>query len=125
MLQNFLKIATRQIIKNKTFSLTNITGLTLGITFAILVFMVVKFEMSYDVYHKNRDRIYRVNSGKPGNVLGKGSQAGLMPALIEEFPEIKKVAVARILHSRVGTQLEINDNLSLEKKRLFCDPIIL
>ncbi|MDN5214113.1 ABC transporter permease [Fulvivirgaceae bacterium BMA12] len=122
MLHNFLKIALRQIVKNKIYSITNITGLTLGITFALLVFMVVKFETSYDGYHKNRDCIYRVNTGKPGNVLGKGSQTGLMPALIDEFPEIKKVAVARILHSRVGTQLEVNGNLSLEKNAFFVTP---
>ena len=60
MFKNYLKIAWRNLKRNKGYAAINIIGLSLGIACAILIFTVVTFHFSFDSFHKNKDRIYRV-----------------------------------------------------------------
>ena len=60
MIRNYFKIAWRNLLRNKGFSLTNLLGLTIGITCTILIFLWVKDELGYDKFHKNHDNIYQV-----------------------------------------------------------------
>jgi len=60
MLKNYLKIALRHIKRYKGYSIINITGLAIGMTCTILIFLWVQSELSFDRYHENADRIYRV-----------------------------------------------------------------
>ncbi|WP_299113144.1 FtsX-like permease family protein [uncultured Winogradskyella sp.] len=62
MIKNYFKIAWRNLIKNKGFTAINIIGLSLGIGCFIIISMFVIDEISYDRYHENTDRIYRINS---------------------------------------------------------------
>lgn len=62
MIKNYFSIAWRNIIRNKTFTLSNIVGLSLGITSAILIFTVVTYHFSFDNFHQDPDRIYRIVS---------------------------------------------------------------
>jgi predicted permease len=60
MIKNYLKIAWRNLIRNKGFSITNILGLTIGMTCTIFIFLWVKNELAYDKFHKDHDNIYQV-----------------------------------------------------------------
>src|SRR6185503_9628940 len=60
MIKNYFKIAWRSLLKYKGFSLINIFGLSIGITCCVLVSLFIKDELSFDRYHKDADRIYRV-----------------------------------------------------------------
>ncbi|MBO3700662.1 ABC transporter permease [Roseivirga sp. E12] len=60
MLRNYLKILLRNFARNRAFTLINISGLTLGITCSLIMFMIVKEELSFNQYHSKLDRIYRV-----------------------------------------------------------------
>jgi putative ABC transport system permease protein len=60
MLRDFFKIAVRNLIRNKSFSVINITGLAIGMAAAILILLWIQNEVSYDGFHKNKDRIYEV-----------------------------------------------------------------
>ena len=60
MLRNYLTVAYRNLIRYKVYSAINITGLAIGIAFCILTFLYIHHEWSYDAFHKNADRIYRV-----------------------------------------------------------------
>jgi putative ABC transport system permease protein len=62
MLKNYLKIAWRNLWKNKTFSVINIAGLAVGLACFILIALYVTDEISYDRYNTKADRIYRINS---------------------------------------------------------------
>lgn len=78
MFKNYLLSAFRSFGRNKIFSLINIAGLAIGISASLVICLIVKYEFSYDKFHKDRDRIYRVvtnmhfpdqdfkNSGVPG-----------------------------------------------------------
>ncbi len=60
MLKNYLVIAIRNLLKYKMYSLINIIGLAVGIACTILLVTFIQHELSYDNYHENADRIFRV-----------------------------------------------------------------
>src|SRR5262245_66257191 len=60
MFKNYLKIAWRNLLRYKGFSLINILGLAIGIACCMLVGLFIADEVSYDKYNKDADRIYRV-----------------------------------------------------------------
>ncbi|MCP4727395.1 MAG: ABC transporter permease, partial [bacterium] len=62
MFGNYLKIAVRNLSKNKAFSFINIFGLAIGMACCILILIYVNDEMSYDNYHVKGDRIHRILS---------------------------------------------------------------
>lgn len=61
MIRNYLKIALRNLRKNPAYSFINIFGLALGMGVSILILLYVQYELSYDTYHENSDRIVRVS----------------------------------------------------------------
>ena len=58
MLKNYLKIAFRNLLRNKAFSIINISGLAIGMASAILILLWIHNEVSYDQFHQKKDRIY-------------------------------------------------------------------
>lgn len=95
MFKNFLLIAFRNLIKHRTYSLVNILGLALGLTFCFLMFIYVRFEYSYDNFHSNLDRLYRMHygvgfSGSTFEINRVPSPFG--PLLKDFFPEIEETA---------------------------------
>ena len=60
MLKNYLKIAFRNLRKHKAYSLINIAGLAIGLACFTLIMLFVQDEWSYDRYHPNADRLYRI-----------------------------------------------------------------
>ena len=60
MVKNYLKIAVRNLKSNKAYTLINVAGLALGMSCAILIFILVKYHLSIDNFHANADRIYRI-----------------------------------------------------------------
>ncbi|MEJ0106108.1 MAG: ABC transporter permease [Bacteroidota bacterium] len=60
MFKNHFIIASRNFWRNKTFSLINVSGLSIGISAALVIFLIVYYEFSYDKFEPDRDRIYRV-----------------------------------------------------------------
>ncbi len=98
MIRNYIKIAWRNIVKNKGFSLMNIFGLAVGITCASLIFLWVEDELDYDSYFDNRDNIYLVltNQSYEGKWRTFGSTPGPMgPAMKQEIPGIDHISRTR------------------------------
>ncbi|WP_345948230.1 ABC transporter permease [Mucilaginibacter sp. PAMB04274] len=62
MLKNYFRTAVRSLLKNKVFTLINIVGLAIGISAAIVIYLVVQYDFNFDKAHPNGDRIYRVVS---------------------------------------------------------------
>ncbi len=60
MLRNYIKIAFRNIANNAVFTAINIFGLTVGVSACLVIFLIVNFELSFDTFHPDGDRIYRV-----------------------------------------------------------------
>ena len=64
MMKNYLKIAWRNIVRDKAYSGINILGLAIGVATCLLILQYVTFELSYENFHVNRDRIYRVQQDR-------------------------------------------------------------
>lgn len=95
MFRNYLKIAFRNLKKNKTYAILNVLGLAVGIAASLLIFVVVRFQGSFDDFHPNRDRIYRIGTeyhNEDGVSYSEGVSFPVAPALRIDFPQIKQVA---------------------------------
>ncbi len=93
MFQHHLTIALRNVRKQKAYSFINIFGLAVGIACCLLVILFVRHERSYDLFHENGSRIFRVNLEKKtpaGSLeLSAGQPIPLAPALRDNFPAIQ------------------------------------
>ena len=95
MFTSYFKIAWRNLARNKTFSIINISGLAIGLSCFLLIALYVTDELSYDRYFKNADRIYRINSD-----INFGGAVSEMPhtsdamgaALQQDYPQVEMYA---------------------------------
>src|SRR5215208_5917496 len=93
MIKNYFKIALRNLLKRKGFSLINIFGLATGMAVCLLIVLFVQSELSYDAYQKQGDQIYRVALDR--HYPGRTTSYAIIPqsyaaALSQEFPEVKE-----------------------------------
>lgn len=94
MFSNYFKIAVRNLVRFKSFSFINITGLAVGIASCVLILLFVRDELSYDRFNEKADRIYRpIVEGKLGeNEFHMAVTSSPMAyTLLEEFPEVEAV----------------------------------
>jgi putative ABC transport system permease protein len=132
MIKNYIKIAFRNLWRHKGFSLINIIGLAIGMTAAFLIFMYVKFELSYDNFNEKSDQIYRIVSDikTPTETLNWSSSiAPIGPALQQDYPEIKantRIFGAGFLVQRGDSKLQENNALFAEPSlfKIFSFPVI-
>ena len=109
MFRNNLKIALRNIKRNKVISLINIIGLAIGLALFILITQYAGFEFSFDKFHHHYKNIYRVEmdfDGK-GRLVGI-TYNGMTKTLVEDFPEIEEAA--RFLNMGGHQSLVIDEN---------------
>lgn len=111
MFKNYLKIAFRSLWRSKAHSFINVFGLSLGIACCILIALFAQDEFSFDRFHQNADRIYRVfareNWGENEEFFYTVTPFPMGPALKENFPEVERQV--RIL--KMATQVKVGDNL--------------
>jgi len=121
MLINYLKIAIRNLKKNKGYSFINIFGLTIGIACCVIILLYIRNELSYDKFYKNSDSIYRVYV--KSSINGQEScncktAAPLGNTLVRDFPEV-------ITYTRIGFfgnhVLNYNDKVFRERRLYTAD----
>ena len=92
MIKNLIKTSLRHIRKHSGYSLLNVLGLTLGITSALFLIIYVSDELSYDRYHENADRIYRVSSKiteTDDQFTWNVAQIPMGPQVVQDYPEVQ------------------------------------
>ena len=103
MIRYYLKIAFRSLKKNRVYSLINILGLVIGISFSCMLYVYVSHELSFDTFHAKSDRIFRIltiDQRDPEKVRHYGvTTAPLGPELVNNYPQV--VDMVR-LHRFVG-----------------------
>lgn len=92
MLRNYFKVAWRNMAANRTYTIINLTGLTLGLTVSILLFWIVRFEYNFDRYHKNADRLYQIKSRDKFGEANSHVPQGVIYSLRNNFPEVENAA---------------------------------
>jgi len=103
MIKNYFKTAWRNLIRGKSFSVINIAGLAIGMAGAILIFLWLQNEISFDRFHKNKNNLYEVY-GLASNVDGKLTAINvtsqpLGPALKQNYPEVEEQSRAADVNS--------------------------
>ncbi len=120
MYRNYFKIAIRNFLRNKTFTLVNLSGLAIGLASVIMILSYVLYELSYDRHYSNSERIYRlVQERNKGNITEKSVllPEGLATTLEQEFPEVE--AITYVYKTRFNFILN-EENISFDA--LSADP---
>src|SRR5688572_17211768 len=95
MLKNYLKVAFRNLWKNKKFSLINIFGLATGMACSLLIFLFVKDEKGFDTFHHDAGNIHRVVkdfiNDDGSRIPDATTPAALAPAMQREIPGINSI----------------------------------
>ena len=101
MLKNYIIIAWRNLIRNKSFSLINMLGLAVSMSVCLLIIMIGMDQYSYDTFHSKKDRIYRVHTTRYHENNGESASSALPLAekLRTEYPNIE---VAAAINSEIG-----------------------
>ncbi len=111
MLSNYLKIAYRNLIRDKHFSLINVAGLAVGMAATLLILQYVNFERSYDRFHTKSDRIFRVKTDRyEKGVLSTewaGGPFAVGNHMKDALPEVEEYVKAYMLGR---LELEANEN---------------
>lgn len=125
MIKNYFKTAIRNLTKHKVFSAINIFGLAIGIAACLLIFQYVRFERSYDNFHQNGDRIFRLqqsryDEGKLSTEWAAGA-AGVGLAVKQEIPEVEDFAKL----NKTSGVISYGDKKFREEKMFFANDAFL
>ncbi len=130
MFRNYVKIAFRNLVRHKAFSVINIAGLAIGIASCLLLFTVVKYELSYDTFQPNYSRIHQVvtqTKTQDEFFYTPGIPFPALEALRLDFPELTIGALCANYGSQVTVEGEKNSTNPPKKfieetGFFFCDP---
>lgn len=120
MIQNYLKVALRNIKRNKLFSGINILGLAVGMACSIFILLWVQHERSYDKFHKNGANIYRLTVEISG-LKASLSVAPIAKAMRSEIPEVKNT----VMLASAGGLFQYGDRKFEERAAFFADSTFL
>jgi putative ABC transport system permease protein len=123
MIKNYLKIALRNFQRHKGYSLINIAGFAVGMAVCLLILIYVRHELSYDTYHKDGDRVYRIaqdiRSPSSNRVFAPISPM-VAPTLMSDFPQVEKAGRAfTFVQTRL---LRRGDTFFYEDRFMYADP---
>ena len=94
MLKNNLKIAIRNLLKNRIYTIINVLGLSIGIASSLLILLHVEDELSYDNYHSKGDNIYKVVLERvyPDHITNYAIiPHSFSEVMVKDFPDVKNV----------------------------------
>ncbi len=125
MIRNYLKVAFRNLLRKKGFTIINILGLATGMAVCLLIVLYVQSELKFDTYHKQADQIYRIALDR--KYPGRTNSYAIIPqsiglAVKSEFPEVKEcVRVFDFGGDEENFFIRIGDKTWDEKNILFAD----
>ncbi|MCF2446867.1 ABC transporter permease [Dyadobacter sp. CY345] len=125
MITNYFKVAWRNLLKNRFYSLINCTGLTVGLSVGILILLWVQDELSYDRFHEKAGVIYKLE-----NKVGTGSTQQIWTETVAPIAEIAKREVpevknaVRLNYNRVFTLFKYKGKVFNEEITIFTDPAL-
>ena len=127
MLKNYFKITLRNIRRNKTYSIINIIGLAVGMACFIFIALYVNYEFSYDKFHRDSNRIYRIDLNydytSAGSDIFNKTPAPLADAIKSDCPGIE--CAARLREEPRSTLIRTGENSYMEDKFFYTDPEFL
>ncbi len=127
MLRNYVRIAVRSLLRDRHYSVVNIIGLSLSISCSLVIFLLVKHELSYDAFQAKADRLYRVTrhvNADQGTEFNANSPLPLATALRGNFSGIEQVV--QVFYKREGIVTLTDGAVKYPVKHyVFADPQVL
>ncbi|HUZ61240.1 MAG TPA: ABC transporter permease [Hanamia sp.] len=104
MYKSYLKTASIRLTRNRSYTIINIAGLAVGIAVCVMIFIIIRFQTSFDNFHPKKDRIYRVltesHHADAGNITYAKNVPFPMPANLKaSFPQLEQVAPVYASHN--------------------------
>ncbi|MFC2161917.1 ABC transporter permease [Acidobacteriota bacterium] len=128
MFRHYLMMTLRNIKRYKGYSLINVAGLAIGMTCCLLIFLLVKEELSYDKFHTKSNRIYRIafssSDDEPGLPTNANGSFGVGPNLKKDYPEIIETVRLRRMGQDVKRYVGYKEKKFYEEKFFFAEPSI-
>ncbi|MEM9935975.1 MAG: ABC transporter permease, partial [Bacteroidota bacterium] len=126
MLSTWLKIGLRSLLRNRLHSLINVMGLAIGISACICIFSLVNYEMGFDTFHPDSDRIHRIYTSFSGSFEGtnSGCQTGLPPEIRSTLPQVEELAHFLTFTAKawIPDSPTENKDLGIQRDIIFADP---
>src|SRR5512141_3254968 len=120
MLKNYIIVAFRNFCRNKVFSLINIISLAIGISASLVIFLIVNYDLTFDKFQQDRDRIFRVVSDfkfAGNDFYNSGVPSPLGNAAYKELAGIEYAAAFRTAdESKIAIPREMNEKPVIYKK---------
>ncbi|MDB5242090.1 MAG: hypothetical protein JWP57_2715, partial [Spirosoma sp.] len=113
MLKSYFTTALRALKRNWNYTIINVVGLTFGLACCLLLFLAIRYELSYDRHHANADRTYRlITFNKKSTDEGRNTGVPLpaLAALRNDFPELKHQLT--LVYELYGALVRVNDKKS-------------
>lgn len=109
MYKNYFKIAWRSLLRQKLYSSLNISGLAVGLTCFLLIFLYIQHELSYDRFYPEADRIYRIYQRQEGNLYLDSDYFAVTPAALattleREYPEVNRATTMKPLSALLSQE---------------------
>ncbi len=113
MIRNYFTVAYRTLLRNKFHSIINITGLAIGISACLIIYLIVNFELSFNKEISGYDRLYRIHSKFSGTFSGlnRGAPTAVAPYVDTNFSGVESVA----LFFCFGSKVEIPTGSEIKK----------
>lgn len=125
MLRNFFKVSIRNLIRNKTYSIVNILGLSIGMACSIIIFLFIFDELSYDIFNEKADQIYRIGIDaemQGSRMKGFITGAPVGRTFVNEIPEV--INSTRIIKAQIKQDdaiVKYGDKKFIEENIFFVD----
>lgn len=117
MIKNYFKTAFRSLTRNKSYTIINIVGLAVGIAVCMIIFIIIQFQTSFDEFHSNKDRIYRVltvsHQAEASTTYGKNVPFPMPTGLKTTFPQLEQIAPVYASHN---DELQVLDDKGMPVK---------
>jgi len=122
MFKNYFKVAFRNLMRNKGYTLITLSSLAIGIAACLLAFLYIQDELSYDRFNDKSERIFRITTrmvreGKEINIVGAG--APVAKTMMDEFPEVENAVRFR---EEGSVKVNVGATVFREKKVVYSDP---
>jgi len=126
MIKHYFITAVRNTQKHKAYSSINVIGLAIGMACCLLIVLYIQDEMSYDTFHANADRLFRVviSTSRDGNPTNATSTFATGPAIKQDFPEVLDFARIRKMGQNARIYIGHGDRKFYEERFFFADPSI-
>ena len=124
MLKNYLKTSFRNLLRHKSYTLINVLGLTVGLVTSIFIFLWIIDELSFDRFHSNTDRIFKVmvNNTYPDGKIETypATPAKLKDVIVQEIPEVELAAQ----YSMETEWLVMHETKAYNEIGIYADPTL-